>query len=96
VPASICIACSSVEGAWTLSEVRVVGLYQYIFFVFLPEQDDVSNVPVATSAETFAEVRIGQEVGESITEPFRVYRLCERYAAPADTTDRHDHGGKTR
>src|ERR671920_375743 len=30
VPASICTACSSVEGACTLSEVRVAGLYQYI------------------------------------------------------------------
>src|SRR5215207_4915098 len=29
-PASICMACSSVKGASTLSEVRVVGLYQYI------------------------------------------------------------------
>src|SRR5215208_5780962 len=52
-PASICMACSSVEGAWTLSEVRVVGLYQYIF-VLLPLKDDVSNVPGATSAKTLA------------------------------------------
>src|SRR5215218_9347602 len=43
VPASICIACSSVEGASTLSELRVVGLYQYIF-VLLPEKDDASDV----------------------------------------------------
>src|SRR5215211_1324604 len=53
VPASIRIACSSVEGASTLSEVRVVGLYQYIFCVLLlPERDDVLNVPGATSNET--------------------------------------------
>src|ERR687896_2475379 len=39
VPASICMACSSVEGASTLSEVRVVGLYQYISLcVLLPER----------------------------------------------------------
>src|SRR5215218_8384335 len=30
VPASICIACMSLEGAATLSEVRLLGLYQYI------------------------------------------------------------------
>src|ERR671921_2748340 len=42
VPASICMACSSVEGASTLSDVWVVGLYQYIFFVLLPEKDAMS------------------------------------------------------
>ena len=57
VPASICMAFSSVEGASTLSEVRDVGLYQYNFSVLLPEKDDVSNVPVATSTKTLAEVR---------------------------------------
>jgi hypothetical protein len=32
------MACSSVEGASTLSEVRVVGLYEYISLcVLLPE-----------------------------------------------------------
>jgi hypothetical protein len=36
------MACSSVEGASTLSEARVVGLYQYIFCVLLPEKDAVS------------------------------------------------------
>src|SRR5215208_5807066 len=30
VPASIFMACSSVEGSSTLSEVRALGLYQYI------------------------------------------------------------------
>jgi hypothetical protein len=56
VPASICMACSSVEGASTLSEAPVVGLYQYIF-VLLPEKDDVFNVPDATSTKTLAEVQ---------------------------------------
>src|SRR5215208_3196157 len=47
------MACSSVEGASTLSEARVVGLYQYIYCVLLlPERDDVFNVPGATSTET--------------------------------------------
>jgi hypothetical protein len=50
VPASICMASWSVEGACTLSEVRVVGLYQYIF-VLLPEKDDALNVPCATSTK---------------------------------------------
>ena len=49
VPASICIACSSVEGASTLSEVRVVGSYQYNFMSSLLKKDDVDNVPYATS-----------------------------------------------
>src|SRR5215208_339092 len=38
VPASICMACSSAEGASTLSEVRVVGLYQYIFVSSFPKR----------------------------------------------------------
>src|SRR5215217_5794178 len=61
VPASIRIACSSVEGASTLSEARVVGLYQYIYCVLLlPERDDAFNVPGATSTETgvFCELRV--------------------------------------
>src|SRR5215212_6292009 len=52
VPASICMACSSVEGSSTLSEVRVVGLYQYIFLSSFPKKDDALNVPGATSTET--------------------------------------------
>jgi hypothetical protein len=38
VPASICMACSSVEGASTFSEVRIVGLYQYIFVSSFPKR----------------------------------------------------------
>src|SRR5215212_4346374 len=38
VPASICMACSSVEGASTLSEARFVGLYQYIFLSSFPKR----------------------------------------------------------
>jgi hypothetical protein len=32
------MACSSVEGASTFSEVRVVGLYQYIFVSSFPKR----------------------------------------------------------
>src|SRR5215208_2840200 len=46
------MACSSVEGSSTLSEVRVVGLYQYIFLFSFPKKDDALNVPGATSTET--------------------------------------------
>src|SRR5215216_5359142 len=38
VPASICMACWSVEGACTLSEAPVVGLYQYIFVSSFPKR----------------------------------------------------------
>src|SRR5215212_1657021 len=38
VPASTSTACSSVEGACTLSEVRVAGLYQYIFVSSFPKR----------------------------------------------------------
>jgi hypothetical protein len=60
VPASICMACSSVEGASTLSEVRVVGLYQYIFMSSFPKKDDVSNVPVATSTKQACSANFGE------------------------------------
>src|SRR5215208_5326745 len=68
VPASIRMACSSVEGASTLSEARVVGLYQYIYCVLLlPERDDVFNVPCATSTETgvFLELRHNGVLGST-------------------------------
>jgi hypothetical protein len=70
VPASIYMACSSVEGASTLSEAPVVGLYQYIF-VLLPEKDDAVNVPGATSAKTLAP-RFGGPVDPSS------YRFTDR------------------
>src|SRR5215213_8231031 len=38
VPASICMACSSVAGASTLSEALIVGLYQYIFVSSFPKR----------------------------------------------------------
>jgi hypothetical protein len=38
VPASIRMACSSVEGASTLSEAPVVGLYQYISVPSFPQR----------------------------------------------------------
>jgi hypothetical protein len=47
-PASMCIAYSSCEGAATLSEVWVMGLYQYIC-VLLSEKDVCTYVPDATS-----------------------------------------------
>jgi hypothetical protein len=49
------MACESLAGADTFSEVRVVGLYQYIY-VLLSPKDDVSNVPYAMSSKTLAEV----------------------------------------
>src|SRR5215213_8444831 len=55
VPASICMACESLEGAGTFSEEWVVGLYQYIFVSSFPK-NAVSDVPDATSAKTLAEV----------------------------------------
>jgi hypothetical protein len=53
---AICMACISLVGAATLSEVRLLGLYQYIC-VLLPDKDDVFDVPDATSTKTLAEVR---------------------------------------
>jgi hypothetical protein len=35
------MACSSVEGSSTLSEVRVVGLYQYIFLSSFPKKHEM-------------------------------------------------------
>src|SRR5215212_1977347 len=49
------MACISLVGAATLSEVRLLGLYQYISVLRAPK-DDVSNVPDDTSAKTRAEV----------------------------------------
>src|SRR5687768_2347994 len=40
------MACSSVEGASTLSEVRVVGLYQYIFVSSFPKRTMSLMFPV--------------------------------------------------
>jgi hypothetical protein len=76
VPASICMACSSVEGASTLSEVRAIGLYQYNFFVLLPEKDDALNVPGATSTETgvFLEFRANGVLGSSLWSELVTYR----------------------
>src|SRR5215208_164743 len=54
-PASICMACESLEGAGTFSEEWVVGLYQYICVSSFPK-DALSDVPDATSAKTLAEV----------------------------------------
>src|SRR5215211_1461313 len=67
VPASICMACSSAEGASTLSEVRVVGLYQYIFVSSFPKRTMSLMFPLlralkqecsANFALTFSEVRM--------------------------------------
>ena len=55
VPASICMACVSLEGAATFSEEWVVGLWQYIFVSSFPK-DAVSDVPDAMSSKTLAEV----------------------------------------
>src|SRR5215217_5273154 len=50
------MACSSVEGASTLSEARLLGLYQYICVSSFPKKDDASDVPGAKSTKTLAEV----------------------------------------
>ena len=60
MPASIYMACSSVEGASTLSEAQVVGLYQYIFVPSsFPKGTMYLYIPGATSTETgmFLELR---------------------------------------
>jgi hypothetical protein len=70
VPASICMACSSVEDASTLSEVRVVGLYQYIFMSSFPKRTMPLMFPVLRALKEgcsvnfrfteFSEVRLGR------------------------------------
>jgi hypothetical protein len=49
------MAGKSLEGAGTISEEWVVGLYQYIFVSSYPK-DALSDVLDATSAKTLAEV----------------------------------------
>jgi hypothetical protein len=69
--ASICMACISLVGAATLSEVRLLGLYQYISVLRTPK-DDVSNVPDDTSAKTRAEV-LG-----TLSVPAPIHRSSQR------------------
>src|SRR4028118_2334142 len=54
-PPSISRASWSVEGPSTLSEVWIVGLYQYIYACPPSQKDQGSNVPEATNSETLAE-----------------------------------------
>ena len=49
MPASICMTCSSVEGACTLSEVQVLGLYQYIFVSSFPKRTMLLMYPLLLS-----------------------------------------------
>jgi len=55
------------EGAATFSEVRLLGLYQYIFVSSFPK-DAVSDVPEAMSTKTLVEVL------ETLSRPTPIHR----------------------
>jgi hypothetical protein len=70
------MACISLVGAATLSEVRLLGLYQYICVLRAPK-DDVPNVPDDTSAKTRAEV-LGTHSCSCSYSPKLAERLSEK------------------
>ena len=75
VPASICRACSSVEGASTLSEVRVAGLYQYKFVSSFPKRTMPLMCPLLRATKRLpSQLRLNGVLGSSA----RMRRALER------------------